>query len=70
MEIITVNVKYCINQTEEVCIKIFVSRKNPRIPLNFWHPHLRRILMPKNWIGWPLCTDYITQSFYEIQDAH
>ena len=33
------------------------------------HPHLRRTLMPKNWIGWPLSKDYIAPNFYEIQDA-
>jgi NAD(P)H-quinone oxidoreductase subunit J len=33
------------------------------------HPHLKRILMPENWIGWPLRKDYITPDFYELQDA-
>ncbi|KAJ1254904.1 hypothetical protein BS78_K309100 [Paspalum vaginatum] len=34
------------------------------------HPRLKRILMPENWIGWPIRKDYITPNFYEIPDAH
>jgi NAD(P)H-quinone oxidoreductase subunit J len=34
------------------------------------HPHLKRILMPEHWIGWPLRKDYITPDFYELQDAY
>ncbi|MBD2101465.1 NAD(P)H-quinone oxidoreductase subunit J [Leptolyngbya sp. FACHB-261] len=34
------------------------------------HPHLKRILMPEDWVGWPLRKDYITPDFYELQDAH
>ena len=34
------------------------------------HPHLTRILMPENWLGWPLRKDYITPDFYELQDAY
>jgi NAD(P)H-quinone oxidoreductase subunit J len=34
------------------------------------HLRLKRILMLENWIGWPLCKDYIFPNFYEIQDAH
>ena len=34
------------------------------------HPHLKRILMPENWRGWPLRKDYITPDFYELQDAY
>lgn len=34
------------------------------------HPNLKRILMPEDWIGWPLRKDYITPDFYELQDAY
>jgi NAD(P)H-quinone oxidoreductase subunit J len=80
------------DQPEEVCIKLFVPRDNPRVPSAFWiwksadfqeresydmlgivydsHPHLKRILMPESWLGWPLRKDYITPDFYELQDAY
>ncbi|WZZ60115.1 hypothetical protein YC2023_060222 [Brassica napus] len=66
-------IEYGVNQAEEVCIKVFTHRSNPRIPSIFWvwkstdfqeresydmlaitydsHPRLKRILMPKSWIG-------------------
>lgn len=34
------------------------------------HPNLKRILMPEDWIGWPMRKDYITPDFYELQDAY
>ncbi|WP_268836082.1 NAD(P)H-quinone oxidoreductase subunit J [Synechococcus sp. Nb3U1] len=34
------------------------------------HPNLKRILMPEDWVGWPLRKDYITPDFYELQDAY
>lgn len=34
------------------------------------HPNLIRILMPEDWVGWPLRKDYVTPDFYELQDAY
>lgn len=80
------------DQPDEVCIKVFLPRTNPKVPSVFsiWktadfqeresydmygiiyedHPHLKRILMPEYWIGWPMRKDYITPDFYELQDAY
>jgi NAD(P)H-quinone oxidoreductase subunit J len=34
------------------------------------HPNLKRILMPEDWIGYPMRKDYVTPDFYELQDAY
>ncbi len=34
------------------------------------HPHPKRLLMPEDWVGWPLRKDYVQPDFYEMQDAY
>jgi NAD(P)H-quinone oxidoreductase subunit J len=80
------------DRPEEVRVKVFLPREDPRIESVYWiwktadwqeretydmfgivfegHPNLKRLLMPEDWVGWPLRKDYISPDFYELQPAY
>ncbi len=80
------------DNTEEIRVKVFLPREDPRVPSLYWiwktadwqeresydmygilyegHPNLKRLLMPEDWVGWPMRKDYISPDFYELQDAY